>query len=897
MSTFQACLLPIITIISGFAIVYAICIYLRYLHKKANSPPETDKEKGRSRKRRLFEGLEPQVVLVVFVIAFISIPFGWSLYYSNCIEGSCDDTPGAITQTATISEWLKQLLRCQVGCAAFFISLAFIMIRLSTSAFSIRIFNSILNPLNENKGLIWVGVIIYCLAALECLVLVMALSFQVLELPELKTFWGFWAVPLLLLLCVVAFEILGLFFVRAFRITQSDHIVKTELNRISSIFDNNRKGNLNKIEIGDKNEIENSLQLISNVINLSIQQYDSRSSEYGVKHLSKKMDDWIERQDITESYVKKMTNSARVALLRGDEITATGIIIAIEKSALSGYVERTGLSGTRVVAICNTKVTGVGVLRNFLRRAFLWGDEITLVCNIRTINAGSLTDFVKQAGFQGDKGIITSTIGPIIAVDDPEERLLSHMGLLIKSYYDLGRFSAENGYLDSTLRCVKSLEACNQELFKPYISEAIRLKDLPKDATQRDVAEQDPGTEDLNLYDLSIECVKSASIVSQIAAKKNYEMLVVKIAGTTSHMHGSLYEFLSKHPCLPKSTGASRIPKNLIYHYIWSIKDAGVSAANNNLEWGAIKYIESLEDFGQKIFCLIDRYTDDDDITTIAILMIHTSTAIREIGQQLAKGKFQEGSIKAMSAIKELASKALTKPGMMWILENRTKGKDQGEDNSEKLAFVRATWNIKDIGRSAAESGIEKAVVRAVDELFQLLKEALSSKSIWKDNFKKTEGLLGIGEGFYEIAMMTKEQGLQDALTKIIYYNVISVGCLTEDTKKDSDEIPKKDFDEIPARDMYLKTFVDLQPVDEFSEETIRTFLKTLTLDKKLKSYEAYKNFIDQFSKKICVYCSQKSPQQPPDPDVQADKGDPGQEGTCPHRESVQDNESHKGEP
>lgn len=891
MSAFRACLLPGITIISGFAIVYAICVYLRYLHKKADSPPEIGKEKGGARKRRLFEGLEPQVVLAFFVIASILILTGWSLYYSNCIEGSCDDTPGIITQTATISEWLKQLLTCQVGCAAFIISLAFIMIRLSTSAFSIRIFNSILNPLNENKGLIWVGVIIYCLAALECLVLAMALSFQVLELPDLKTFWGFWAVPLLLIFCVVAFEILGLFFVRAFHITQSDHIVKTELNRVSSIFDNNRKGNLDVIEIGDENEIENSLQLISNVINLSIQQYDSRSSEYGVKHLSKKMDGWIERKDITESYVKKMTNSAKVALLRGDEITATGIVTAIEESVVRGFVKRAGLSGTRVVAICNTKVTSAGVLRNFLRRAFLWGDEITSVCNIRTINAGSLTDSVKQAGFQEDRGgIITSTIGPIIAVDDPKERLLPHMRLLIKSHYDLGRLSAENSYLDSALRCVKSLEACNQELFELYISETFRLKDLPKDATQRDVAEQDPDTKNLNLYDLSVECVKSASIVSQVAARKNYEMLVVKIAGTTSHMHGSLYKFLSEHPCLPKSTGASRLPKNLIYHYIWSIKDAGVSAANNNLEWGAIKYIECLEDFGRKIFELTGRYNDDNDTTTIAKLMTHTSTAIREIGQQLAKKKFQEGSIKAMSAIRELACDMLARKDMMWVWEDHGEdnSKRLGEDTTEKLAFVRATWNIKDIGRAAAESGIEKAVVRAVDELFKLLKEALNPKSVWKDNFKKTEGLLSIGEGFYEIAMKTKDQGLQDALTKIIYYNVISVRCLTEDTKKD--------YKEIPVQKIYLKTFVNLQPVDEFSEKTIQTFLKTLTLDEKLKSYDKYLDFIPQFSEMICIYYSQKSPQQPSDSDAQEGKGEPGQEGTCPHGDSVQDNESHKGE-
>ena len=57
----------------------------------------------------------------------------------------------------------------------------------------------------------------------------------------------------------------------------------------------------------------------------------------------------------------------------------------------------------------------------------------------------------------------------------------------------------------------------------------------------------------------------------------------------------------------------------------------------------------------------------------------------------------------------------------------------------------------------------------------------MSSRTALK--FLKTEGLLSIGEGFYEISMITREKRLQDALNKIIYYNVISVWSLVNDKK------------------------------------------------------------------------------------------------------------------
>ena len=255
--------------------------------------------------------------------------------------------------------------------------------------------------------------------------------------------------------------------------------------------------------------------------------------------------------------------------------------------------------------------------------------------------------------------------------------------------------------------------------------------------------------------------------------------------------------------------------------------------------------------------------------------MTHTSTAIRNTGQQLAKGKFQEGSIRAMFAIKELAIAMLGRSGMVWVDENSNEdgSKRLCEDTTKKLAFVRAVWNIKDIGRSAAENGIEKAVVTAADILYDLLAKALKSDKVWckseteqqdgsketqdskkiqeYQHHKKTEGLLSISEGFYEIAMIAKEKRLKDALTKIIYYNVISVRCLDKDKGGD--------YNRYPALNTYLRTFVDLQMIGEFTTKGVQGFLEELSLDQDLKSHKEYKEYFDEFSKRICEYYSKKS--------------------------------------
>ena len=88
---------------------------------------------------------------------------------------------------------------------------------------------------------------------------------------------------------------------------------------------------------------------------------------------------------------------------------------------------------------------------------------------------------------------------------------------------------------------------------------------------------------------------------------------------------------------------------------------------------------------------------------------------------------------------------------------------------------------------------------------------------------------------------------------------------------------------------------MDLQLVDELTEGNIQAFFDTLTLDEKLRSYEAYKGYIGDFSKKVCGY-SQKSSQQSQKPDNEVGKTGMVQE-PLPPEESAQNNNSHEGNP
>ena len=238
-----------------------------------------------------------------------------------------------------------------------------------------------------------------------CLVLATTLSLQVLGLPDLKTPWGFWAVFLLLVLCVIGFEILGLFFVRSLRITQSNYIIDKELNRIILVY-TSMIGNPHASREWANNEVEKSLQLISNVINSSIRQYDSHSSEYGINQLSKKVSGWIKQRAITESYIKKMTNSTRVALLSGDEITAIGIIEAIEKTVLTDYIKKLSPPVFRAIGICNMRSNDAGNLRNLFRRTFLWDGRMTAAGCMTVIGAVDLQKFERISDFYNDMDYI-----------------------------------------------------------------------------------------------------------------------------------------------------------------------------------------------------------------------------------------------------------------------------------------------------------------------------------------------------------------------------------------------------------------------------------------------------------------------------------------------------------
>ena len=550
------------------------------------------------------------------------------------------------------------------------------------------------------------------------------------------------------------------------------------------------------------NEKEDGLQLVFNVINSSIQQSDALSSKNGIKSVSKIMEKIQDDYKLFEKCTTNMMNSAKRALLLGDEATAICIIKAVER-------------------------------------------------NYPTIDQRN--------------GLHLST-----------KETIQLYSRIIDSYSSLSQFSVERGYIESTLSGVDSLMACNKVLLECCISETFKSGNLPMD-----VSPGDQGKKESNPYDLSQKCVKSASIVSQIAAQKNYEMLVVDVSAKMSLMHAKLSDCLERPLYLPESTetvfliklgkipnpetwlglpgvmGVEQLPIGLIEHYIWSIKDAGVSAAENGQEKAAIDYITSLKGFGRSLFALTNQYHYAGSIQHIAKLIAHTSTAIREIGQELAEKKLQQGTIRAILAITDLA-KLVPSSDMMWIPGNKT------GDCPQKLAFVRITWNLKDVGRSAAEHGIEKAIVRAVEKLFDLLKVSLDPNTNWNDKAKKTKVLLRIGEGFYEITMKTKNQNLQEALTKIIYFNVCCIGCLDATATRQTDN--DKDYDHKLVMDIFLKTFVHLEPIDNFSEATIQVFLESDRFNQKSPFYDKYSNFIPRVSWLVCDYISQKSPPRLPDP-------------------------------
>lgn len=126
----------------------------------------------------------------------------------------------------------------------------------------------------------------------------------------------------------------------------------------------------------------------------------------------------IKNQKITESYIKKMTTSAKVALLQGDEVTAMHIIDTLNESVLYNFIER-------------------------------------------------LAPQEEKENPQDKKEDPPSNETD----DNLGTCFCSHMRLLIDSYSDLSQFSVERSYIDFALKCVESLASCNDELFNYYTQE------------------------------------------------------------------------------------------------------------------------------------------------------------------------------------------------------------------------------------------------------------------------------------------------------------------------------------------------------------------------------------------------------------------------------------------
>lgn len=781
-------ILVLVSLISLFGIISAISGYrqLRCSIKENSRSKEKDSEKGILEQIVFIERIiekKPMAVVVLVIVLIILLSI-WCMSYST-----------ATSYQKGLTAWLWRLLAWQIGSAALLLSLSIVVIKLSSTVFSMRVLHTLFSPDSKRKQLILNGVFVYILAIFEILILLWGLDFLMTKTAHPAS-----AIVLVVLLLFIhnaaAFLVLifGLGYV--FTITESRNIIETSLRPLLNEQQDTSNSNTAEEDSPSCTKKEDGLQLAFNVINSSIQQSDALSSENGITSVSIMMATLRDNPKLFGKCTTNMMNSAKRALLLGDEATAIYII----------------------------------------------------KCIIKAVEGSSMID---QSN--GPHPLTKKTIQLYLKI--------------ISSYSSLSQFSIERGYIESTLSSVHSLTVYNKVLLDYCISESFKSGNLP-----RDVSPGNPGKEDLNIYDLSLRCIKSASIVSQIAAQKNYETFAVSVSTEISKMRNKLVEFLKKAPGSSESTEEAlseqtqepvELPVGLIEHYIWSIKDAGVSAAENGLEKAAIDSIFYLMDFGQNLSKLTKQY-HGTNIQRLAKLIAHTSAAIREIGQKLAERKLQQGTIRAILAIAELA-KLVASSDMIWTSKDHTEDAlpepvpnggmmETPEDNtkgpSEKLAFVRITWNLKDVGRSAAEHGIEKAIVRAIEVLFDLLRVSLNPNTNWNDEAKKNRVLLRIGEGFYEIAMKTKNQNLQEALTKIIYFDVCCIGCLGATATCQIDDDYKL------VRDIFLKTFVDLKPVDNFSKETIQSFLKSKRFNPKSSFYGKYSDFVSPVSEMVSKYAS-----------------------------------------
>lgn len=881
MSAVQMYLLPFITLASGTLIIISFLGYVKLNFWKRSDPSVNPKEST----------LKPLIILAVVAIALIPVILGWHLYYTSCIgnlESIQDVETFCTAQTATITDWLILLLDGQFGSAVVVISLLAVVMKLTTSAYSIRVLNVIFSPVHGRRWIPGVGAAVYILAIAQNLALILALSFQVLELPDLRTFWGYPAVLSHLILCVIAFMALFLFFIHVLNTRHSDHIIQKTLDQVSILNASGGGKSQEEQEEGKERAGKLSkadrehLQLVFNVINSSIQQSDIHSAKNSIGQLSEKVKIRIERPDGTGHPAGPSNWKERLLVFKGKN--SAGMPVPSDKmtgGGKNGEPRDTDPPGTdytveldKTVRLVNFYATQ---MVNSAKVALLRGDEKTAYYVVDALDKSILDKYRKDKFFT--VALKRHEEGQTAKL---EEYFINQMGYLIDSYSALGQFSVERGHTNTALNCVDSLSLCNETLFKPYTFGVFKLTRLPDDAADElgkapRPKPNPPGTANFdrdtiprdskgrNLYDLSIECVKSASIVSQIAAQKNYGTLMEGVARELDQMHKAQCRFLTlKYQKIP--------PYLFIKYYTWAIKDAGVSAANHNLEWAAIRYIKCLQEYGKGIYSMIEGY-DEKGISNIAKLLTHISSSIREIGQILADKRFQMGTNEAVVAIGRLGglvlgderelfkdggkneeTRAINKGNLMLAWTPNEKSATE----KKKLAIVRIILNLKDLGCSAADKGIEKGVIRTAEQLSYLFEKLLDKSRIpeaqKEELSRRFESLSRIGESYYEIAMKTKRQGLQEGAIQIIRHNACCIAHLDNRLKPGGDE--RQEASRKYIKGIFFKTFVHLRPVDDFSVESIEAHLNSTIFSHEGQFCEEYRDYINWVAPKISEYYS-----------------------------------------
>ena len=102
-------------------------------------------------------------------------------------------------------------------------------------------------------------------------------------------------------------------------------------------------------------------------------------------------------------------------------------------------------------------------------------------------------------------------------------------------------------------------------------------------------------------------------------------------------------------------------------------------------------------------------------------------------------------------------------------------------------------------------------------------------------------------------------QGLQEGLTQIIHHNVCCIAHLENEFSQGSDEQQGK-ANRSYILDVFIKTFVHLRPVDDFSVESVEAYLSSGIFSREGQFCEQYPNYISPVAPMISDYCSKRSP-------------------------------------